>query len=802
MTTRKTNRALAAILALASVAAIQAAPVGLEQARRVACDFMSQVQKAQISEAQMQVAKNTAMHAPGTTHTSAPYYVFNTTGAFVVIAGDDRMPAVLGYSDEGNLDTSNMPDGLKELLEAYASQAAMLDSNGASLEPQASGSVSRTPIAPLLKCRWNQGKPYNLKCPTYNTSGSLCATGCAATAMAQVMNYYQWPKHLTQSIPTYTTMSRSIEMPELEPNGWPDWNNIKNIYSASETGVEADAVSSLMLYVGQSLEMDYGPESGASTMDIVSALQQYFDYAPTVRYVDRENYTSEGWSQLLYDELAAGRPIVYRGNAFSGGGHAFVCDGIDADGLFHFNWGWGGTGDGYFLITRLNPNDQGVGSTVSDDGYIITSAAVIGIQPKEPGVAYDGTLGRRLTYTNLTLTQTQYTRSSASVSFPSVSVGGGFWNYTGETLTYGFGYGLFDQDGNFIKTLYSSRFSNLMPYYGSSTARSLSITSDVQPGTYFIKAICRPGNTGDWYVCNGGETSYIKADITATTLSLTPMGNAGAQSYTVNNVSYQGTLQKGRSVATVATLTNTGLRDFSYIYLLVNGKATSLAQCDINPGETGEILMHFTPTATGSHTIVLALDGDGQQPIYTGSVNIASPVAATVTFNTLSVDNLVSGTSDISDDKLSLNINAVNTGANAYNDYIVVRLYRHTTGNSGSLCKTEFVPVTLASGATERIHAEFTDLDTDESYFATFSYYNNSTLTRVTSTQFYTILGKPQPLNPDLNGDGVVDINDVNNLMWEIVHGNGDKMIDVNGDGEMDIADINALVWLIMHSND
>ncbi|MCQ2288190.1 MAG: C10 family peptidase [Muribaculaceae bacterium] len=797
------NRTVAVMLAMIAVITAHAAPVGSEQAQRTAAVFMSQTLHQAISETQVTMATKAPKRIKGTN--TPAYYVFNAPGAFVVIAGDDRMPAVLGYSDSGRFDPNTMPDGLKELLECYAAQAAMLASNSASLEPQASGSVARTPIAPLLKSRWNQSEPYNLKCPTYNTSGSLCATGCVATAMAQVMNYYQWPKHITYNIPAYTSQSLNKDMPELEAGAWPDWNKIKNIYSASERGDEADAVSTLMLYVGQSLEMDYGPESGASTMTAASALADYFDYAPTARYVDRENYTTEGWSQLLYDELAAGRPILYRGNAFTGGGHAFVCDGIDADGLFHFNWGWGGTGDGYFLITRLNPNDQGTGSIVSNDGYIIGSAAVVGIQPNNPGETYDADAGRCLTYTNLSLTQTQYTRSSASVTFTSVSVGGGFWNYTNETMTYGFGYGLYDLDGNFITTLYSSRFSNLMPYYGSSSARKLTIPTTVASGTYYIKAICRPGNVGDWKVCNGGETSYIKADITATTLTLTPMGNAGAQSYTVNNVSYQGTLQKGRSVATVATLTNTGMRDFSYIYLAVDGKVATLAQCDIKPGETGEVLMHFTPSTAGSHTITLSLSDDGTQPIYSGTVSIASPVSTTVTFNTLSIDNLVSGTSDINDDKLSLDINAVNTGANAYNDYIVVRLYRHTTGNSGSLFKTVFVPVTLASGATERIHAEFANLDIDESYFATFSYYNNSTLTRVSGTSFYTIKGKaqePQYHPYDVNRDGSVDVADINTIMHMLVTGvpftSGNT--DVNGDGETDIADINEIVHYLSHN--
>lgn len=795
MTITRTTRAMTLMLCCISALALQAAPVSLSRAQQAAADFMSRELNKPAST--LTLATQAQRKAPGVRPSQEPaYYVFNSSSSYVVIAGDDRMPTVLGYSDNGTFDTGNMPEGLKALLDAYAAQAASLGDTTLDT-PQYSGSVARSPITPMLTCRWNQSSPYNLLCPAYNSSGKISATGCVATAMAQVMYYHKWPAMPTYNIPAYTSPSINKVMPEMQASDFPLWANMKDTYSSSETGVEAQAVATLMRFCGQSVGMDYGAESGAVTAYVASALIDYFDYAPTAQYVDRENYTTEGWSQMLYDELAAGRPVVYAGFAYNGGGHAFVCDGADANGLFHINWGWGGNGDGYFLITRLNPNDRGVGSTVSNDGYIMGNGAVIGIQPNKPGLETSSDL--RLSYSNLSLTQNVYTRNNKTVSFTGVSVKGSFFNMTTETKTFGLGYGAFDENGQFIRTLHTASY-NLPPNYGSTSARSLSFSSNLAPGTYYVKAICRVGNVGDWKVCNGGESNYLKAVITETTLTLSPMGNAGPASYTVNNVAYNGALEKGRSVQTVATLTNTCSRDFSYIYLNVNGTTTSVAACDLNPGETGEILMHFTPSAAGNHTVKLTLDEAGTQVIYSGQVNIKTPAAASIGFGSIGIVNLNTSTNQVMDDKLAYSFTVTNNGTSTYNDVIEVDIYRHTTGNYGSLYKTQFHSVNLPAGGSTTLTGVFDDLDINESYFMRFAYFSNGTLTSGGTTPFLTIMGATvdDGFDPcDVNKDGEIDVADVNCVLARMMNVAGAdpyNRADVDKNGIVDINDVNTVI--------
>ena len=242
--------------------------------------------------------------------------------------------------------------------------------------------LAATDIAPLVSTTWNQGAPYNNLCPVYSGS-NRSATGCVATAMAQVMNCHQWPQSATTAIPGYTTESYGIDLTAGLPAVTFDWANMQDSYSSSATGTAADAVATLMQYCGYSVEMDYGPESGSNTDMVAAALKAYFDYNATTQFVSRSMYTYAKWTALIYHELANGRPVVYGGMS-SGGGHEFVCDGYKYENntdFFHINWGWGGLSDNYFVLSALDPDQQGIGGSSSNDGFHYGQDAVIGIQP-------------------------------------------------------------------------------------------------------------------------------------------------------------------------------------------------------------------------------------------------------------------------------------------------------------------------------------------------------------------------------------------------------------------------------------
>jgi|GEM_PF-1749715 len=280
------------------------------------------------------------------------YFVFNVDSArgYVVVSGDDRMPAVLGYSQSGSFKADEIPDNMRAWLEGYAEQYEYLQAHS-DARAVSQTSVSGEIIFPLLSCQWNQGNPYNGKCPTVDGKPTL--TGCVATAMAQIMYYHQWPKQTLRKIPGYTTGSRQIAIPETEVTAI-DWDKMLLSYSGNERSVQRDAVATLLYLCGVSVEMNYNVgESGASTRNVIYVLENYFDYVPSkMSNIFRSRYSSDVWNQIIYDELKNHRPVLYGGQSGSGG-HAFVIDGYDANDYFHVNWGWGGYQDGYFLLSAL-----------------------------------------------------------------------------------------------------------------------------------------------------------------------------------------------------------------------------------------------------------------------------------------------------------------------------------------------------------------------------------------------------------------------------------------------------------------
>ena len=325
------------------------------------------------------------------------YYVFpnaNSKG-FTIVSGDDRLPEIVGYSSQGSYDENNLPEGFISFMKAYQNLYSKVNLGDAEAlknlaeikawrNKKNASAASTSAVAPLLgNIEWDQTSPYNNMCPKYD-SVHVAATGCVATAMAQVMAYYKYPKQLKADIPGYVNRWNGIpmEIPTItREEGVYDWDNMLPKYNkeANATQQQKDAVAKLMYHCGAAVRMSYGPESGAAVSS--SKLAKYFGYdADLMMDLSRSSFTLDKWMQIIDTELAAGRPVLYGGQS-SENGHQFICDGKDENGLYHINWGWSGNQNAYFDLSILNPEKGGTGSGSAADGFNRYCTMTIGIAP-------------------------------------------------------------------------------------------------------------------------------------------------------------------------------------------------------------------------------------------------------------------------------------------------------------------------------------------------------------------------------------------------------------------------------------
>lgn len=315
----------------------------------------------------------------------ASVYVFDRAdnGGYFVLSADDSVLPLLGYTDKGSFDENNIPPALQYWLDSYGKQISYIRSFNA---PRLTASQSIElpdwePVQPLVKTTWNQDAPYNNDCPESN--GMNCYTGCVATSMAQVMNYFKYPE-MGQGMISYMCSSLGKRLAMNLGKTPFDWDNMLDDYlPGNYTEAQGEAVAYLMKACGYSVEMSYSTEtSGAFSYKIGDAMVEYFNYDKGVEYLHRSNYNYNDWAEIIYNNLKNYGPVIYDGNAPLDGGHSFVCDGYDGNGYFHFNWGWSGMSDGYYTLDALNPSVLGIGGG-SIGGFNFDQDAVIGLRPAE-----------------------------------------------------------------------------------------------------------------------------------------------------------------------------------------------------------------------------------------------------------------------------------------------------------------------------------------------------------------------------------------------------------------------------------
>jgi len=319
-------------------------------------------------------------------------YIFGSSnGGFVVISGDDIVRPVLAYSTEGRFITEDMPDNIRwwfnamgEAIEISRKEGLKADKKtiedwDALLNPTKEGGSANEPVVLMETALWDQGKPYNIKCPTVN--GKSTVTGCVATAGAIVMRYHQWPFAGKGTLPEWSFTSDSyinVTIEARELGYLYDWDNMPLTKPVSEA--EQEAVATLISDVGLMAKCQYTHNAtGAFTEDLYNGLLTYMQFSEDARYLDRKGHSTEEWCAMLQKDLREVGPVLYAGSG-ADGGHQFVFDGYDNQGYFHVNWGWSGNDNGFFSIDQLKPSSSAAFNQYED--------AILGLSPAtflEPG---------------------------------------------------------------------------------------------------------------------------------------------------------------------------------------------------------------------------------------------------------------------------------------------------------------------------------------------------------------------------------------------------------------------------------
>lgn len=407
------------------------------------------------------------------------FYVFaNSQGpGFVIISGDDAARTVLGYSFDEYFPAEDMPPHLVSWMEEIENQVRYIRENDvpSSVSP---ASVEGTVVKELETARWNQGSPYNRKCPY---DGSVHAvTGCVATAMAIVLHYHKWPDAGVGVIPEYTTATKKINVPEIALGEKYDWDNMPMTFSGSSTPENVQAVATLMADCGAMIRMDYtAGESGAYTGDVPTALSTYMKYDAGISIYERGFYEESRWHAMLQKEMNERGPVIFSGRS-EYGGHCFVLDGYTTDNYYRVNWGWGGAYNGYYSLDAMEPGGQGIGGSGS---YNYNQQVILDVRKAQGGVPpekfyiveYDGVASIS-------------SESSVFVTgVPFVVNTGLLMNSSTVPYSGHIGLAVVDREGEVKEVLYQITATDLSPNYGYLIRnRSLVIKSELEIGDKLI----------------------------------------------------------------------------------------------------------------------------------------------------------------------------------------------------------------------------------------------------------------------------------------------------------------------------
>jgi Peptidase C10 family. len=590
---------------------IQAKPVDVNEAKNVGQKFV----QANFDLARQGVDLN-LVYTATSTKGSACFYVFNVgEEGFVIVSAEDSYRPIVGYSNEGAFDVDNMSPELSYYLGTIENRIEVLMGtvavpeianewqailgNGKMISRNGGRSVEK-----LCITKWNQDYPYNYYCPANSAGpGGRTYAGCVATAMSQVMKRWDYPTQGTGSH-SYNWASYGQITANFGQTTY-DWANMPISLGSNSSQTEIDAVATLMYHCGVSVNMMYAPDgSGAYSVDVPDAISSYFGYTSASQYLYRDSYQLEVWQDMLKEAMDCGWPVYYSGQSTEGG-HAFVCDGYDDNDLFHFNWGWGGSGDGYFQVDAIDYS--------SSDGAIMNyvPAEVYNSTPNAPTnleaiPAANNQLSATLTWTNPTKTLNNNNLNAIS---QIVVMRDGEVIYTEDNVTPGANMTYVDNAVPRFDSFKYTVYAVLNGAHGRTAAvKNINFGPTCSWSIIMTTSSFQGWRGGYISIYNASGTEVAKATMTnSTTVSLPvdmPLGNVSfgwtAPTQTVNTMSF---IIKDSQNATLHTFSGSSDQLTAGIFLESNNTCGNSGSC-ATPTD-----MHAVIDETNENNIIVSWTG-------------------------------------------------------------------------------------------------------------------------------------------------------------------------------------------------
>lgn len=760
------NRLLALLVLCMGVGLLaQAAPITQQQAQQEAAKFLLNKQKNS-SNIVLAAKANKKTKAA----TTAAYYVFNVGNkqGWIIVSGDDRTNPILGFSDEGYFDETKIPDNMKAWLDEYALQITQIDDvapadlKKALAAPKAENVVdTRNSIAPMLSTKWDQATPYWNECPQFMNSDNeedgyeLAYTGCVATSMSQLMKYYNYPTQTTQVIPSYTfTYSdgnynyATVQMEELPITTF-DWAHMKDSYTGAEDEVYTSAVAHLMYYVGCAVKSQYGISSTGAYTDDIPVGFKLFGYGSKLAY--RNDYTQEVWDEMVYQELAAGRPMIYNGTAGSGGGHSFVCDGYEYGNYFHINWGWSGMGNGYFQLAVMNPYASGIGGSSSAEGYNMKQNIVYNVIPGGASPGDDDEEEPVLTATAVS-GPSGWDRDGLSYPFKiykSKIVKVSYSDHANSGAKFKTALALYDPSTDTFEICENSESNGYFTVTTSALGQTTSFGSGIasnasnvikfgagKTGTYHLVGVYQVQGSSEWKMMKESDRHYLEVVLTnySATGNTHPIVNLQT-----TNWEFTGGERVGVKEQVNVTIKNNSVdRFFGDLYLDFGGQQideysqyTTVVTAEVLPGEEKVVTFNVTPTSSGTKTVrVMRLDAYGSYvTIGSGSVTIAQGTEAqelnlSVVIQAENATTQPSGSNiygEIYDSHARFSATITNNSSGDYSKYVLAPLFivqknEDGTVAGGSMVTYKQSALSLAAGESKTLYFDFDNLAYGSTY--------------------------------------------------------------------------------------